>query len=71
MAHQVTDFEAEEISLEEVRRLRIAETLGSMPQRALSTLIGCGMTEEEIARYHGLPHDVVTALCDDLGIARE
>lgn len=36
---------------------RIAETLGSSPPDALSALVGYGLSNTGIARYHSLPSD--------------
>ncbi|MHA7886410.1 hypothetical protein [Roseicyclus sp.] len=43
-------------------RRRIADTLGTAPREALSALAGYGLQDHDIARHHGLPHDLVTEL---------
>src|SRR6056297_2794935 len=46
------------MALDAERRRRIAETLG-----------GCGLNDDDIARYHRLPMEVVAELRDFWGIA--
>jgi len=43
-------------------RQKIAETLGIAPRDALSALVGYGLHDHQIARYHGLPRELVTEL---------
>lgn len=50
------------------QRRRIAETLGPAPRDALSALVGYGLNDRDIARYHRLPLDMVTELRDLWGI---
>jgi len=48
--------------LDEQGRARIAETLGVAPRKALSALVGYGLHDHDIARYHGIPRELVTEL---------
>jgi len=57
------------MALDAERRRRIAETLGDTPREALSALVGCGLNDDDIARYHRLPMEVVAELRDFWGIA--
>lgn len=56
------------MALDEERQRRIAETLGDRPRHALSALVGYGLNDADIARYHRLPDQVVTELRDFWGI---
>ena len=56
------------MALDEERQRRIAETLGARPRHALSALVGYGLSDGDIARYHRLPDEVVTQLRDFWGI---
>lgn len=57
------------MALDEERRRRIAETLGDTPREALSALVGVGLNDDDIARYHRLPMEVVAELRAFWGIA--
>lgn len=57
------------MALDQERRRRIAETLGDTPREALSALVGYGLNDDDIARYHRLPMEVVAELRDFWGIA--
>lgn len=50
------------LALDDSRRRRIAETLGERPRDALSALVGYGLSDDDIARYHGLTREIVTGL---------
>lgn len=43
-------------------RRTTADTLGTAPREALSARVGYGFHDHDIARHHGLPHDLVTEL---------
>ena len=56
------DQDLDGAALDAERRQRIADTLGITPREALSALVGYGLQDHDIARYHGLPRDLVTEL---------
>ncbi len=65
-----TRFERDlaDTNLNERRRRRIAETLGSAPRDALKALVDYGLSDHEIARYYRLPRKVVIALREHWGL---
>lgn len=48
--------------LDEQGRATIADSLGVAPREALSALVGYGLHDHDIARYHGIPCELVTEL---------
>lgn len=56
------DQDLDGAALDADRRQRIADTLGVTPREAVSALVAYGLHDHDIARYHGLPHDLVTEL---------
>ncbi|MGS4947806.1 hypothetical protein ACVDG3_20215 [Meridianimarinicoccus sp. RP-17] len=62
MTRSRPDDDLDDPSLDENRRRRVAETLGPLPRAALSALVDYGLTDEDIAGYHGLPRDLVAEL---------
>ncbi|MCD1627707.1 hypothetical protein K7H22_17015 [Seohaeicola saemankumensis] len=62
MTQSRPDDDLNDPSIDENRRRRIAETLGSLPRAVLSALVDYGLTDEDIAEYHGLPRDLVAEL---------
>lgn len=47
---------------------RTVEALGPRPREALSALVDYGLSDEDIARYHGVARDAVVALRGHWGI---
>lgn len=62
MTRSKLDQDLGESLRDEKQRQRIAETLGATPREALSALVGYGLHDHDIARYHGLPRALVTEL---------
>jgi len=62
MTRNILDRDLNGTSLDEKRRQRIADKLGLAPCDALSALVGYGLHDHDIARYHGLPQELVTEL---------
>lgn len=62
MRRSKLDQDLDGTSLDERGRQRIAETLGRAPRDALSALVGYGLHDHDIARYHGIPCELVTEL---------
>jgi len=62
MARSRLDRDLDRALLDQDQRRRVEETLGDMPRDALSALVGYGLHDSDIARYHGLPRQLVTEL---------
>ena len=43
---------------------RILKVFGPMPGEALAAMVDYGLSDVEIARYYGLPHEMITTLRD-------
>jgi hypothetical protein len=62
MPHSKPDRGLDGLLLDGKRRQRVEETLGATPRDALAALVGYGLHDKDIARYHSLPCDLVTEL---------
>jgi hypothetical protein len=62
MTRSSLDRDLDGWSLDRTRRRRVEETLGTAPRDALSALVGYGLHDHDIARYHGIPRELVTEL---------
>lgn len=52
-------------------RDQIADALGPCPRAALAALVGLGLSDEEIARYHELPRDLIAELREVWNLAAD
>ncbi|TVS00970.1 MAG: hypothetical protein EA407_13515 [Rhodobacteraceae bacterium] len=50
---------------------RVLQALGPMPAEALAAMVDYGLSDIEIGRYYGLPHDMITTLREHWKIADE
>lgn len=62
MARSRLDRDLDGACLDAESRRRVADALGVAPRDALSALVGYGLHDHDIARYHGIPCALVTEL---------